>query len=205
MVSRSLHGRPVGDDASLDQYDTAPVADRNREAVHPPTLAPSNDVPEPLGETVTDVRSVFGFDDSLPSIFRCLLTWPSFFEQVWTDLRPALATKATTLALRDVVDRMVDQFVESLPYPPALTPASLAAAGFEPPLLEDITALFGRFTSGGVRTVLPSLHRFAATVSAAGPRERWWDRSARPICGYRLERPLIREVLEEVPAMLTSE
>jgi hypothetical protein len=166
VVYRSLHETGVGTDPRTDATATDPLPAwlDGREGLEP-TMAAFDDPPAVVAETVASVQAFHGFDEGLPSIYRCLVQWPGVFERLWTDLEPRLdsgAFEEASAAGREVAV----EFVESTPYVPGLTPSALAAAGFDEELIGDVTTLFDEFARGPVETVLPAVPSIAASVGA---------------------------------------
>ena len=166
VIYRSLHDEPVGTSARTDAAATAPLprwldGERGLE----PTMGPFDDVSAEVEETVAAVQAFHGFDEGLPSVYRCLIQWPDAFRRLWDDLEPRLRSSAFETACADGRAVAVD-FVEETPYVPALTPAALRAAGFEDDTIDAATDLFDSFARGPVETVLPAVSLFAASVGA---------------------------------------
>ncbi|SFR36793.1 halocarboxylic acid dehydrogenase DehI family protein [Halogeometricum limi] len=170
-MDRALHDEPVGHAPAEDRAATEPFpdwldADRGRA----PTLLDAEDVPDSLSDTVDAVQTFHGFDDQLPSIYRTLAQWPSFFERMWADTEPRLESDAFETAC-ERTDDLVSSFVDTTPYRPRLAPADLERAGFDDETISSAQALFRQFNGGPVQTVLPGLPVFAATVGASGERD----------------------------------
>lgn len=172
VTNRALHGDPVGTDPGDDRATTAPIpdwldADRGRE----PSLVPLDALDDDdVAETAAAFQQFHGFDDGLPSIYRCLAQWPTLFETLWTDLGPVLESEAFELACARA-DERTDAFVDAAPYAPRLGPDALAAHGFDEDLIADVQALFREFDEGVVDDVVPGLHLWAATVDETGMRD----------------------------------
>jgi hypothetical protein len=166
VVYRSLHDEPVGTDARTDAAATAPLPRwLDGETGREPTMGAFDDFSGELQETVTAVQSFHGFDEGLPSVYRCLVQWPGAVARLWDDLEPRLRSSAFETACADGRAVAVD-FVDETPYVPALTPAALRAAGFEDDTIDAATDLFDSFARGPVETVLPAVPLFAASVGA---------------------------------------
>jgi hypothetical protein len=166
VVYRSLHDDPAGTSARTDDAATAPLprwldGERGKE----PTMGAFDEFSGELQETVTAVQSYHGFDEGLPSVYRCLVQWPDAFARMWDDLEPLLRSAAFETACADGRAITVE-FVDETPYVPALTPAALQAAGFEDDTIDAATDLFDSFARGPVETVLPAVPLFAASVGA---------------------------------------
>jgi hypothetical protein len=125
--------------------------------------------PARLEETVADVQSFHGLDEGLPSIYRCLVQWPAYFETVWADLAP-LREEGVFEPVTDAARAEVDTFVASMPYRPQLSPGAIETAGFGSEVVEDVSDLFARFNGSIAGTVLPMLPVLAATVDSEGRR-----------------------------------
>jgi len=170
-TNRALHDDPVGADPDRGRAATAPCpawldADRGR----PPSMVPVDAVGDEIAETVAAIRAFHGFDDGLPSIYRCLAQWPGLLDALWADLGPVLEGPAFDAAC-DRADEATDAFVDAAPYTPRLGPGALRDHGFDDALIADVQALFREFDEGAVDDVLPGLHLWAATVDETGERE----------------------------------
>jgi hypothetical protein len=170
-TNRALHGDAVGSDPATDRSATAPFpawldADRGRE----PSMVPFDEFDDEVRETAAAFQRFHGFDDGLPSIYRCLAQWPTLFDALWTDLGPVLESETFERAC-DRADELTDAFVDEAPYAPRLDPGALAWAGFDEELIADVQTLFREFDQGAVDDVLPGLHLWAATVDAVGERD----------------------------------
>jgi hypothetical protein len=171
VVYRSLHEKGVGVDPRTDTAATAPIprwldGDPGVE----PTMAAFDDPQADVEETVEAVRAFHGFGEGLPSIYRCLVQWPTAFSRMWDDLEPSFESDAfdeACAAGREVAT----EFAESVAYAPQLTPDALATAGFDEGTVEDVRALFDEFARGPVETVLPTVPSFAASVGADFDRD----------------------------------
>ncbi len=169
-TNRALHGDSVGVDPERDRAATAPCpawldADRGR----PPSMVPVDAVGDDVAETVAAVRAFHGFDDGLPSVYRCLAQWPGVFTTLWADLEPVLTGPGFRTAC-DRTEAAVAAFVESAAHTPRLGPDALRSHGFDEKLIADVQALFREFDEGAVDDVLPGLHLWAATVGETGER-----------------------------------
>ncbi|MFB6107724.1 MAG: halocarboxylic acid dehydrogenase DehI family protein [Haloplanus sp.] len=171
VTNRTLHGDPVGTDPSTARAATAPFpdwldADRGRT----PTMVPLDEFDDDVVPTATAFQRFHGFEDGLPSIYRCLAQWPTLFDRLWSELGPMLESETfeTTCARADEV---VDRFVSELPYAPRLEPDALRARGFDEETIAGVQALFREFDEGAVDDVLPGLHLWPATVDATGERD----------------------------------
>jgi hypothetical protein len=170
VAKRSLEGGSVATSPATDRAATAPFpewldADRGGE----PTMLAFDAVPPELDDVVPELRAFHGFEEGLPSIYRCLGQWPSFLARLWSDLEPVLTGEQFVRAREAATDRTAT-FVESLPSAPRLTPEDLRSAGFDDDTVADVRALFRRFDGGPATTVVPALPVFAATVDVGGPR-----------------------------------
>jgi hypothetical protein len=166
VVYRSLHGEPVGEQPRTDTAATAPLPRwLDGERGLNPTMAAFDDVDPAVDEVVSAVQAFHGFDEGLPSIYRCLALWPDAFARLWDDLEPHLQSAAFETACAGGREAVVD-FVASTPYVPQLSPDALAAAGFDANTVESVRALFSDFARGPVETVLPAVPLIATTVGA---------------------------------------
>jgi hypothetical protein len=162
-LDRTLGGERVGG-AAGDAASMAPAAtglDRDRGLE--PTLVGFTEVPEGLAETVAEIKAHHGYDEGLPSIYRCLAQWPPFLTRAWahlTDDGTALAT-----ARERAADR-VEAYVDGVAHTPRTTPADLDAVGLGD-ATADMATLFAGFNEGGRRT-LPMLVAYAALAGASG-------------------------------------
>jgi hypothetical protein len=145
----------------------APVAERSTPTRLEPTMVDS--VPDRLAETIAAIRSFHGFEDSLPSVYRCLAQWPGYLDPAWERLGPRLRSDAFDRAV-DRTGALVDELVTGAAHRPRLDPPALRSAGFDDTTITDAAALFRRFNTGPVETVLPALPVWAATVGSDGPR-----------------------------------
>jgi len=170
-MDRALDGSPVGETPASDRAATAPFPDwLDADRGGAPTMVAAEELPAELEDVVDSIREFHGFENQLPSIYRCLAQWPAFLETLWADVEPALDADAFDRGV-DAVDDRTSAFVAELPYRPRLSPDDLRAAGVDDEAVEDLRELFETFNRGPVRTVLPALPVFAATVDAAGVRK----------------------------------
>ncbi|MFC6756733.1 MULTISPECIES: halocarboxylic acid dehydrogenase DehI family protein [Haloarcula] len=171
VTKRALHDDPVGSDLQPERAATAPFpdwldADRGRQ----PSMVPVDEFDEDIAETAERFQQFHGFDDGLPSIYRCLAQWPALFETLWADLGPVLQSETYESACARA-DDLTDAFVDSVPYAPRLAPDALASQGFDEELVGDVQELFREFDEEMLDDVIPGLHLWAATVDAVGERE----------------------------------
>lgn len=170
-VDRAVHGDPVGESPATGRAATAPLPDWfDRDRGRPPTMTPFSDLDDDLSETVDAVQSFHGFDEGLPSLYRCLAQWPSAFERLWDDVGPALAGDSFERAVSESRALAADH-VSALAYRPRLAPDDLRAEGFDDGAIEGVRELFERFNRGPVETVLPAAATFAAAFDVSGERE----------------------------------
>ncbi|MWG34607.1 halocarboxylic acid dehydrogenase DehI family protein [Halomarina oriensis] len=165
------------DRALHDEHDPSPPDERwatgafpdwlDRDRGAPPTMVDTP--PEELADTVDSIRAFHGFEESLPSIYRCLAQWPTFLDTLWSDLDPVFEGEGFDRALAETTD-LVDEFVGTTPYRPRLAPADLRGVGVDDTTIEGVQGLFREFNTGPVETVLPALPAFAASVDASGER-----------------------------------
>jgi hypothetical protein len=171
VTNRALHDEPLGTDPGADRAATAPFpgwldAERGRA----PSMVPADEFDGEIRETVTAFQRFHGFEDGLPSIYRCLAQWPSLFETLWADLGPVLESDTFATAC-DRADERTDAFVDGVPYSPRLAPDALRTQGFDDERISDVQRLFREFDEGAVGDVIPGLHLWAATVGSVGERE----------------------------------
>lgn len=167
-MDRALHDGDVGAEPATDRAATRPYPEwLDRDRGRRPSMV--DEPPASAVDIADSIRSFHGFDESLPSIYRCLLQWPDFTETVWDDIEPELDSDAFEGACGETAD-LVDEFVTEAAYRPRLDPGSLQSAGFREDTIEDAQELFRTFNAGPVETVLPALPVWAASVGSAGER-----------------------------------
>lgn len=172
-VDRALRSDPVGDSPARGRDATAPLPrwlDRER-AVAPrrPTMTPFSDLDDGLAGTVESVQTFHGFDEGLPSVYRCLAQWPGAFDRLWTDVSPALESEAFDDAVAEA-EALATDYVSSLPYRPRLSPEDLREVGVDGETSEGLRGLFETFNRGPVATVLPTVPVLAAAFGVEGER-----------------------------------
>lgn len=168
MMDRALHDEGVGTDPSTRRAATRPYPDwLDHDRGRQPSLV--DDPPADAADTADRIRAFHGFDDTLPSIYRCLLQWPTFANRVWDDVEPRLESEAFERACDRTAD-LVDEFVTESPYRPQLAPTTLSGVGFDDETIEAVQGLFRTFNTGPVETVIPALPVWAACVGSAGER-----------------------------------
>lgn len=170
LVDRATNGEPVGSTPPDESAITAPFpdyldADRGAE----PSMIAVDEVDPEAADAVAGIRSFHGFDDGLPSFYRCLAQWPGVLVRLWGDLEPVLDSAAFDAAV-DAADDVVGEYVDELAYRPALSTEALTAAGFDREAIDEVAGLFHEFNTGPVETVLPALPAFATTLGVAGER-----------------------------------
>lgn len=171
VSNRTLHDESVGRAPSRDLAATAPVPDWvDADRGGPVTMIAPGNVPDAVAETVEDVKAFHGFDEGLPSIYRCLGQWPPYLNRAWEDYGSIFRSEAFERAC-DEADDVVRQFRRELAYRPRLAPDDLRNAGFDDETIADCQSLFAEFDSGPVETVVPALPVYANSVDAGGPRE----------------------------------
>lgn len=149
---------------------TAPFpASMARDDLGAPSMVGPDDVPAAGAGTVAAVRAFHGFDDGLPSVYRCLLQWPGAFSTLWAEVEPALEHEAFDDATA-AGERRVDAFLAGRAYDPRIAPDDLRAVGVDDDTIDALRTLFADFRRGPVRTVLPAVVVLAAVVGAGGPR-----------------------------------
>ena len=173
LVDRSLSGQPVGTTPPDTPRATEPLPaalDRDRGA--PPTLAAFDDPPADLAGTIDSIQAFHGIDEGLPSLHRCLMQWPEYLSRAWTDVEPTLRDDAFADGCA-AARRVVEGYVESLPYVPQLGATTLEARGIDEDAIAELGALFREFNLGAIETVVPSIHVFADTLRVTGKRDGW--------------------------------
>lgn len=170
LLDRELNGGDVGTDVPDSPASTAPLpswvdADRGRE----PSMAAFADLPEAVSSTVDAVQAFHGFEDGLPSVYRCLAQWPAFFEALWSDLEPVFESQAFDDATQ-AADEVAGDYVESIAYSPGLSQEELVSTGFDAEDVAGMAELSHSFNHGATDTVLTALPVFATTVGVGGKR-----------------------------------
>jgi hypothetical protein len=161
----------VGAIPGADRATTTPFPDwLDSDRGHRPSMVPFAEFGPEIAETATAFQEFHGFDDGLPSIYRCLAQWPPLFNALWDDLGPVLESETYATACARSDDH-VDAFVDAAPYSPRLGPEALRSQGFDDELITDVQELFREFDTGAVDDVLPGLHCWAATVDTVGERD----------------------------------
>lgn len=140
-----------------------------REGLGAPAMVDLDDVPAAGAGTVADVRSFHGFDDGLPSVYRCLLQWPEAFATAWAAVEPALEHGAFEDATA-AGEARVRSFLAGRAYEPRIAPDDLRRAGVDDGAVDALGSLFAEFRYGPVRTVLPAVAIVASALGAGGPR-----------------------------------
>ncbi|MFB6157914.1 MAG: halocarboxylic acid dehydrogenase DehI family protein [Haloferacaceae archaeon] len=169
IVDRSLGGERVGGDPS-GRAATAPLPDRlDRDRGRPPTLAAFDAAPPEAADAVDGVYDFHGFEDGLPSIYRCLLQWPGAFATAWDDLEPVLRSPSFDRAVERSQD-LTTAYVDDLAHSPRLTPEELRSHGFDADTVEELAALFAEFNRGSIERVLPAVPVLADAFDVAGER-----------------------------------
>lgn len=149
---------------------TAPFpASMAREDLEAPTMVGLDAIPAAGAGTVAAVRAFHGFDEGLPSVYRCLLQWPDAFSTLWAEIGPALEHEAFEDATA-AGERRVDAFLAGRAYDPRIDPGDLRDVGVVDDTIDALRTLFADFRRGPVRTVLPAVAVLAAVVGAGGPR-----------------------------------
>jgi hypothetical protein len=162
-----------GESLAADE-EVAPAATRphGRSGIPParraPTMASVGDSEAAVPAVVADVRSFHGFDDELPSVYRCLAQWPDAFRETWDAVAPDLRSddfEAATDRCGDVAATAVREAA----YTPRLAPADFERLGLDGADIEGLQALFATFNRGPVASVLPAVHVLAAALDAESP------------------------------------
>jgi hypothetical protein len=167
-MDRALHDGDVGTERATGRAATQPYPGwLDRDRGRPPSMVDAP--PEAAADTADRMCAFHGFDQTLPSIYRCLLQWPGFAGTVWDDAEPELESGAFEEAC-EATSALVDEFVAGAAYRPQLAPETLRGAGFDEETVEGARELFRTFNSGPVETVLPALPVWAASVGSAGER-----------------------------------
>ena len=170
LLDRSLSGDPVGTEPVDERAATEPLPewlDRDRGA--PPSMAAFDEPPAELASTVDEIQAFHGIEEGLPSIYRCLAQWPSYFQTLWSDVEPALRSDAFTEGCQNT-RTVVDEYVESLPYAPRLDEDSLGQIGLDDVAISELRELFAEFNTGAIETVVPALPVWASTLDVEGER-----------------------------------
>lgn len=172
VMDRLLHDQPVADRTGERAAITEPFpewldADRGTQ----PSMIGFKEIPPALDDTVSSIQEFHGYEDSLPSIYRCAAQWPAFLETAWTDLTPVLEEDAFD-ALQTGAYELVEDYARELPYHPQISTAQLEQLGFDRETITGMRDLFAEFNRGAIaaQTVVPFLHILAATVDAEGAR-----------------------------------
>lgn len=170
LVDRALHGDPIGTDPEKTREAMSPLppwldADRGR----PPTMTAFDETPAELDDVVPVIQSFHGLEDGLPSIYRTLAQWPRYLVPVWDDLEPILRDDSFSTAVDDA-RASVSEFVDGVPFTPKLGPKQLARRGIDEEAVSELQTLFRDFNQGPIKTVVPALPVYAATVDATGKR-----------------------------------
>ena len=172
LVDRSMHDGEVGTAVLDDRAATEPFpSDLDAGRGADPSMVAFDDVPAEAADAVERIQSFHGFEEGLPSIYRCLAQWPGFLVRLWDDLEPMFESAAFDAAV-SAADELAGQYVEELAYRPALSREALTAAGFERETVDEVAELFREFNTGPVETVLPALPVFADTLGVAGEQRR---------------------------------
>ncbi len=170
VVDRSLNGGDVGTTPGRTRAACEPLpAWLDRDRGNPPTMIGAEAVPPELEDTIVSIRSFHGLESGFPSIYRLMAQWPGYLNSMWADVEPVLDSKAFDSAVEESA-HIVEEYVESVPYTPQLTPEALELQGFERSTIEELRELFEMFNSGPIEKVVPALPVFAYTVSAEGRR-----------------------------------
>lgn len=170
LYDTTVHGRPVGSTPSTDLSAVAPLSPTfDRERGLPTTLLTVEEMPQSLSEVADDVRAFHGFDEGLATVHLSLAQWPEYFAPAWNHLEGFLRSQAYD-SLREREEQCVEDFLESIPYRPRLSPADLREVGIEEDTIDGVQALFEWFNHGPPRTVIRTLPMYAAMVDADGPR-----------------------------------
>jgi hypothetical protein len=168
LLDRGLYG-----DRSPTQSDerasTAPFPDHiDRDRGRSPTMTDPGDVPDAAADAASGLKSFHGLD-TLPSVYRCLAQWPAYLDRAWRDLEPVFVDDPFSSA-REAADETTASFVDGIAYRPRIAPEDLRSAGFSGDAVEDCRELFRPFADGPVKTVIPAIPAFAATLSVVGHR-----------------------------------
>jgi len=172
-MDRMLHEEPVGDRVDDRRAVTEPYPDWLDEGRGTqPTMIGFKEIPDELDETVASIQGFHGYEESLPSIYRCAAQWPAYLETAWEDLSFVRA-EDTFDELHEDTYALTREYVRELPYDPQLTPGCLRRAGFSEERIAGMKRLFREFNRGEIaaHTVIPLLVVLAASVGAEGPRE----------------------------------
>ncbi len=170
VVDRSLNGGDVGTEPDRTRAACEPLpAWLDRDRGRQPTMIDAETVSPELEETVESIRAFHGIESGFPSVYRMMAQWPGYLEPMWEDVEPVFDSPAFESAV-DRSQRVVEEYVESVPYTPQLTPDALERQGFEAATIEELGELFEAFNRGPIETVVPALPVFAYTVGVEGRR-----------------------------------
>lgn len=171
-MDRLLHKEPVADRTDERATITEPFPDwLNTDRGRQPSMIGFKEIPSALDETVSSIQAFHGYEESLPSIYRCAAQWPAFLDTAWTDLAPLLGDDSFE-ALHDGAYGLVEDYVRNLPYHPQISATQLEQIGFERDTIMGMRDLFKEFNRGAIaaQTVVPFLNILAAMVDVEGPR-----------------------------------
>jgi hypothetical protein len=173
VLDRMLHDEPVGDRSEDRAAVTEPYPDwLDENRGKRPTMIGVQEVPAELERTLAPIHEFHGYDESLPSIYRCAAQWPEYLEAVWDDLAFVLEEEAFG-ELHEDTYALTREHARRIPYQPQITLDCLERAGFDEGKVSGMKELFRVFNRGRIaaHTVIPLLLVFAATVGAEGLRE----------------------------------
>lgn len=172
VMDRVLHDEPVADNTPDEAATTEPFPDwldRNRGSQ--PSMIGFKEIPTDLDETVSSIQAFHGYEDSLPSIYRCGAQWPAFLRTAWGDLSPIVDDDGFEELYSDAYG-LVEDYARQIPYQPQVRIRHLEQAGFERDRIDGMKTLFREFNRGAIaaQTIVPFLHILAAMVGAEGVR-----------------------------------
>lgn len=170
VIDRGLNGETIGSEPSNRRGATAPCPDwLDADRGTPPSLIPFSQFPAEISEAAATLQQFHGIDEGLPSIYRCLAQWPSYFTTAVGDLEPLLRSQQFSNAV-EAANRAVTDHVDGIPHTPMLRPAHLSEHGFSQTLVTDVQEVFREFNAGSIEAVVPAIHVFAKTVDVEGRR-----------------------------------
>lgn len=172
LMDRLLHEEPVAGRADERAASTEPFPDwLDTDRGMQPSMIGFKEIPAALDETVSSIQEFHGYEESLPSIYRCAAQWPEFLDAAWNDLAPVLEDEAFD-EVHTAAYGLVEDYVRTLPYHPQISTPQLEQLGFERETITGMRDLFEEFNRGAIaaQTVVPFLHILAAMVDAEGAR-----------------------------------
>jgi len=162
LLHRRITGNPVGTEP-VSEAATTPLPERPDIRGHRPTMLPQDEArPIVPGSLAAD------FGEMVPTEYRSLAQWPSFLDQLGTDLDSIVNSDVFTTA-RDESHSLVETYLDRLAYTPQIDPDTLTTMGFDEETIGELQDFFAKFQRGGPQ-LMPLLPIYAATVNVAGER-----------------------------------